>query len=237
MIIALMTTLSLARPGSRALVGLSTLAIWALAAGCAVYWVLRLTGSGAAALAPASPPPAVHTEVGTVATALGWRGEDMPTASAPPAQATRFALQGVLREGNNQRGAALIGVDGQAAKPYPVGREVVDGLVVQSLSARGVVLAGSGGRELALEMPVLSEPTAVSHLPAATAPQSVRAVAPATAAATSGARLTPGTALGQAGGDTSAPAPTPAPQAAQAGGSQPALGSQFSAPAPQGERD
>ena len=53
-------------------------------------------------------------------------------------------------------GAALISVDGQAAKPVRVGNPVDGGLVLQSVSARRAVLASSpdAPAEITLELPL-----------------------------------------------------------------------------------
>ena len=64
------------------------------------------------------------------------------------------ALVGVLAGGANQ-GAALIAVDGKAAKPFRVGATVAEGLVLQSVQGRRVNL-GAGGdatAALTLELP------------------------------------------------------------------------------------
>ena len=71
---------------------------------------------------------------------------------------TAYVLVGVLAD-RQQGGAALIAIDGKAAKPYRVG-ETVDGkLIVQSVVARRAVLAASmdGPAQLTLELPPLSK--------------------------------------------------------------------------------
>ena len=88
-------------------------AVWLLAAGCAVYWGLKLpAASGAAAPAPVPAGPTVPADPAAVARLLG------ATAAAPgagpaavPAQSSRFALVGVV-SGRSEGGAALIAVGG-----------------------------------------------------------------------------------------------------------------------------
>jgi general secretion pathway protein C len=55
----------------------------------------------------------------------------------------------------SQQGAALIVVDGKPARPYRVGSQVDEGLVLQSVQARRAVLASSanGPAVLTLELP------------------------------------------------------------------------------------
>ena len=73
------------RLSPRLTAGLLTLAIWALAAGSALFWGLRL-GSGPqrpdAAVAGGPPPGGVTVDTRTVARALG--ATEAPAASAAP---------------------------------------------------------------------------------------------------------------------------------------------------------
>ena len=75
-------------------------------------------------------------------------------AAAAPSLASRFQLQGVMAGGPNA-GAALIAVDGKAAKPFRVGAVVADGLVLQSAQGRRVTLGAAmdGPQSLVLELP------------------------------------------------------------------------------------
>ena len=79
-----------------------------------------------------------------------------PVVAAAPTLASRFQLQGVMAGGPNA-GAALIAVDGKAAKPYRVGAELEGGLVLQSVQGRQAALAGdmAGPPVLTLELPPL----------------------------------------------------------------------------------
>jgi general secretion pathway protein C len=69
--------------------------------------------------------------------------------------ASRFQLQGVMA-GDASQGAALLAVDGKAAKPFRVGAVVADGLVLQSAQGRRVSLGATtnGPPTLELELPL-----------------------------------------------------------------------------------
>ncbi|MGE0331466.1 MAG: type II secretion system protein N [Ramlibacter sp.] len=132
-------------------------AVWLLAAGCAVYWGLKLpAASGAAAPAPVPAGPAAPADPAAVARLLGATAA-VPGAGpvATPARSSRFALVGVV-SGRSQGGAALIAVDGKPAKPYRVGATVEDGLVLQSVAPRRATLgpAANGPAAFTLEMPL-----------------------------------------------------------------------------------
>ena len=138
-------------------VGLATLAIWALAAGSAAYWALRLVGSGAPAPAAAvAAPAAVAADPQALAQALGARAGAASAPAVAPA-ASRFALQGVVAWGG-QGGAAVISVDGGPAKPYRVGQKVDEGVLLLAVTGRRASLGPSLAAPAAfsLEMPALS---------------------------------------------------------------------------------
>jgi hypothetical protein len=69
-----------------------------------------------------------------------------------------LVLVGIAKRG--QEISAIIAVDGQAAKPFAKGREVLPGLVLQSVSLQQAQLGSSvgGPSQLSLEMPKRSEP-------------------------------------------------------------------------------
>lgn len=128
--------------------------LWLLAGLSAGHWVLQAWGRSPLTPVPAavSAPPAV--DVLLLARALGAVPPAAPRAEAAPAAASRFALQGVVAVGT-ARGAALIAVDGQPARPFGLGAEVAGGLVLQSVSAQQVRLgtARAGPTTLTLDMP------------------------------------------------------------------------------------
>ena len=148
------------RLSPRLTVGLLTLAIWALVAGSALFWALRL-GSGPqrpdAAVAGGQPPGGMTVDTQAVARALG-AGEAPPAAAAPaPDVVGRLALRGIVT--HSGRGAALIAIDGKPARPVRVGATldgVEGGWTVRSVSPQAVVIAADG-REARLEMPPLSQ--------------------------------------------------------------------------------
>jgi general secretion pathway protein C len=78
-------------------------------------------------------------------------------APAAPALSSRFNLLGVVAGPGRAGGAALIAVDGKAAKPFRVGTPIDDTLVLQSVEGRRAVLAAadSGQPVLTLELPPL----------------------------------------------------------------------------------
>lgn len=131
----------------------TTFVLWALLAASAVYWGLKLTarpaGPASAPLATRAPAPADPV---AVARLLGAS----PTAAAAPvaSMASRFALVGVVAS-RSHKGAALIAVDGKAAKPFRVGATVTEGLLLQSVESRRAVLAASadGPPVLTLDLP------------------------------------------------------------------------------------
>lgn len=134
------------------LVHTASLLVWALVAFSAVAWGLRWSASGNAdALSPLAQPTPAEPELEAAARSLGA----LPAAAlAAPTLASRFQLLGVLSGGASQ-GAALIAVDGKPARPYRVGRVVVDDLVLQSAQGRRVSLGASaqGPAALTLELP------------------------------------------------------------------------------------
>jgi len=139
----------------RMAVGLVTLAIWAVAAGSALYWGMRASGVQNRAVPPvAGSMQGASVDTQAVARALGAIGPTTAPQAAAPDVLSRLALQGVVTHGAG--GAALIAVDDKPAKPFRVGAEVDSGWSVKSVSSRSVVLS-SGTREASLDMPPFSE--------------------------------------------------------------------------------
>lgn len=141
---------------------IATFLVAALAAASASYWVLKWMASS-----PASQPTEVvfvsptPTDPQVVARLLG--GGQTSVAAAPGASiegaASRFKLIGVVAD-RARGGYALIAVDGKAAKPYRVGAQVDDTLVLQSVAPRSAALAASVAAPVALtlELPELVKP-------------------------------------------------------------------------------
>jgi general secretion pathway protein C len=137
---------------SRVVLPVATLLVWGAVAFSAVTWGLRWSATGAApsnATAAAQALPEV--DASAAARSLGAAPVQ---AIAAPTLDSRFQLQGVMAGGPNA-GAALIAVDGKAAKPYRVGALVADGLLLQSAEGRRVTLgtAMDGPQILVLELP------------------------------------------------------------------------------------
>jgi len=77
---------------------------------------------------------------------------------AAPSLVSRLALLGIAKRGKEF--SALIAVDGQAAKPFAKGAEVLPGLVLQSVNLQQAHLGASlgGPVQLSLDMPKRAEP-------------------------------------------------------------------------------
>ncbi len=134
---------------------MAALLLSAAAAGSAAYWGLKLSG-------PASDPSVVAVQVpdavldtSLVARALGGSasGSGVATSADTPvavAESARFVLVGVVDQ--RAGGAALIAVDGKAAKPVVVGAPVADGWHLRAVEGRRATLERSGA-QLLLELP------------------------------------------------------------------------------------
>lgn len=186
-------------------------AVWALVAGSALFWGLRLFVK-----APQVPVQTSVAELGggargDLARVFGPDPVAVVQAAEPEAVAdARFQLIGVVSprgSGGGSQGLALIAVDGKPAKAYRVG-SVVDGqTVLQSVRARGAALGPRGG--VALIALDLAPPVA-----AATGSLSDPAVPAAPAAPAAPARPPSMTRLLPPGGPVRQPTlPQPPPQA------------------------
>ena len=137
-----------------------TFAVSALAAASVGYWAVKGWGAPMTATPPAvaltaAPPGGPQV----IARALGG-GKAVNVVVAgkeAPAAIGRYALLGIVA--SHGRGAALISVDGQDAKPVRVGSPVDGGLVLKSVSARSAVLAISRNApaEITLELPSIED--------------------------------------------------------------------------------
>ena len=128
----------------------------ALMAVSVVYWGLK---GGGATTHPAALPVALvgapPVDPQAVARALGGGLASATLARADaPAAASRYVLAGVVAD-RSRGGAALISVDGKAAKPVRVGTRVDGGLFLQSVAGRRAVLAVSldAPAEVTLDLP------------------------------------------------------------------------------------
>jgi general secretion pathway protein C len=139
---------------SRWTVAGATFAVWALVAASAVYWGTRLSSAGGGSVAPAVVRTAAPADPAVVARVLG-AGPALATAGPAASPASRFSLLGVVAS-NGRDGAALIAVDGRPARPYRVGAQVEEGLVLQSVEPRRVALGSTpdGPPSVTLELPL-----------------------------------------------------------------------------------
>lgn len=146
----------------------ATFVIWLLAAGCVVYWALKFVRGPVAppASSVAAPPSGGgHSDAQALARGLGGgqapasSGTAIVAAATSVFQAARFVLTGVVvQKASNQRGVALIAVDGKPPRPYRVGAQLAEGVVLHSVSAGKAMLAAStdAAPALSLELPQLS---------------------------------------------------------------------------------
>ncbi|HEY8908246.1 MAG TPA: type II secretion system protein N [Rhodoferax sp.] len=141
------------------LLRLLTFLLAGMAAASSVFWVLQWPtrdASGQSPLATALPATIDSVKVATLlgANAAAEKGPVVNISSA-------YKLMGVIAEGGighqGTRGRALISVEGTSTKPYRVGDEVADGLVLQSVHARSVLLGHDGQTHgaVSLELPLL----------------------------------------------------------------------------------
>lgn len=157
----------------------ATTGLWALAAGAAVFWALRLASPAEpVAAAAALPRAAVSADAEAVARLFGVLPAEQVAPEAPAA-ASRFALSGVVADPSN-RGAALISIDGKPPRPFRVGSRVGDSYVLQSVDVRAATLGTSadGPAAFTLQLPVRA-PIAVGSAPAAVPPAPASLPAPA----------------------------------------------------------
>jgi general secretion pathway protein C len=137
---------------------IATFSIAALAAASAAYWVLKwsATAPSGPRAAPvfATPTP---TDPQLVARLLG--GGQTAMAAVADNAASHFKLSGVVAS-RGKSGYALISVDGKPARPYRVGTQVNETLVLQSVAARSAALAASPDAPVSftLELPKAGQP-------------------------------------------------------------------------------
>ena len=132
-------------PYARWWLRIATFLAAALTAGSAGYWGLKLTSpaletSTSKLVVPSPSAPSQKA----IAQVLGG-GQLSPAATGAVAlepAASRFKITGVVAGTNNQ-GYALIAVDGKPARPFMVGSQVSDTLLLQSVNKAGAALAAS----------------------------------------------------------------------------------------------
>ncbi len=154
---------------------LITLAVWGLVGWTLMLLLLRLlpvplqAPAGTQALAPAAAAPASLTRL---------FGETV-VAAAPSTAAVesdgRLRLLGVVAPRSaqlqNERGVALLTIDGGPPRAYRVGERVDGGLRLLTVERDSVGLGESGSVQLQLRLPPGPPPAATGSLPAAVSMQ------------------------------------------------------------------
>lgn len=133
--------------------------LWALAAGSAAFWALKLGGPSGVVDLPLAPARTVAAaDPAAIARLLGSTPAAGVTGTAPPSLASRFRLLGVAAA-RSGAGAAILSVDGKPGRPYRVGSLVEEGLILQSVQARSATLAADahGPALVILELPELAK--------------------------------------------------------------------------------
>ncbi len=148
-----------------------TLVIWALVAGSALFWGLRLASRPLPVPAQALVADPGVALRGDLSRLLGATAPAPVAEAAPePANDARFALIGVVNPKAVQaarEGLALIAVDGKPPRAYRVGAVIEGTHVLKSVSARGATLGLKEGEGLvALSIAALAD-AATGSLPAA----------------------------------------------------------------------
>lgn len=132
-----------------------TFSLSGLAAASVGYWLLKGWPMTAPFAVPVVSMEAVPQGQQTLARMLGGGNlKSTPVDAQKTSAVIRYALMGVLA--SQGRSAALISIDGQPAKPIRVGDRVDETLVLQSVTARRAVLAGSrdAAAAVTLELPL-----------------------------------------------------------------------------------
>ncbi len=131
-----------------------TFFVAALAAAGGVYWVLKWPVTTIPATASTLVIGVSH-EPQALARLLG--GEDVLASSTVATARTpsRMILTGVVAS-TSQGGTALIAIDGKPAKPYRVGSQVDEGLMLQSVAKRRAVLAVSANGPVSTTLEMIS---------------------------------------------------------------------------------
>ncbi len=145
-----------AGPGSPAWPTLLAALMWLAAALSITYWGLRLAGQSD--WTPVNTSLQSSVEANPVAVAMLLDATPLEaTEEETPVVQTRFSLIGLVNQGGEQ-GAALIAIDDKPPRPYRVGSLVADGLILQSVTAKGARLAPAEGDRMALELSMPTPP-------------------------------------------------------------------------------
>lgn len=122
-----------------------------LLAASVVFWMLRwpVRDSGSALPLPNATEELASADTTVVSRMLG--GGVAPVASIAPDAASRFRLTGIIASGRGQ-GVALLSIDGKPPKPYSVGNQLEEGVMLQSVEKRRVSLAANAKAPVSLQL-------------------------------------------------------------------------------------
>jgi general secretion pathway protein C len=157
------------------LIPLATFALWLLATAGGVYWALKFvqgTATPANAAVVTSAPVATVDSQALARGLGGGLGATAVVAASPTAVvsssivASRFVLTGVVEGKAARQSLALIAVDGKPARPYRVGAQLAEGVVLKSVLRRQAVLSGTAGKADAVTLD-LPKPNAIATAAAA----------------------------------------------------------------------
>jgi general secretion pathway protein C len=143
----------------------ATTGLWALAAASIVFWGLRLMSPSDAVAPPAVNTGASPTVDSTAVAQILGAVPSQAVVAATPDAASRFVLQGVVAD-TDQQGAALMAVDGKPPRPFRVGAKVADSYVLQSVSTRAATLGASLDSAAAFTLQLPVRPLAANPPPA-----------------------------------------------------------------------
>lgn len=137
--------------------GLLTSLIWALAIGSLIYWILSMPRADAHEASGSVATSALVANTQGMRRLLGDLDVPIAAVAVAPTAATQLALVGVVAGTQSGQGAALISINGQAARTVRVGHRVQDsdGLYLQSLQGRVAYLGPelAGNSTVALMLP------------------------------------------------------------------------------------
>jgi general secretion pathway protein C len=158
MIIAAMQRLPFSSGTNLWSIRLLTFLLAGMAAGSALYWVLKWPTSGPAVRDVTLAPATTVIDTEKIAQLLGASHGPAQASEAADVGAANFKLVGVIAQGSH--GSALIAVDGKPAKPFRVGSEVGNGLFLRAVSSRTAQLATAlnAPASVTLELPKPAQP-------------------------------------------------------------------------------